>query len=109
MLAHSLHTSLRTFPCRKYWPDQVEHHGLDAGLPQVFRAALRVVIQQVLHDGYGLLHKLGVSVIDRNLETGETKQVYISCEQTIYDTYKNIGYWPWEGWKKNMAQETKYE
>lgn len=29
---------------REYWPDKVEHHGLDAGLSQVFRAALCVVI-----------------------------------------------------------------
>lgn len=28
----------------KHWPDQVEHHGLDAGLPQVLRAALSVII-----------------------------------------------------------------
>lgn len=53
----------------EHWPDQVEHHGLDAGLPQVLRAALSVIIQQVLHDGDGLLHELGVGVIDWNLNT----------------------------------------
>lgn len=29
---------------RKHWPDQVEHHGLDTGLSQVFRASFCVVV-----------------------------------------------------------------
>lgn len=54
-----------------FWPDQVEHHRLDAGLSQVLGAAFCVVVQQILHDGYGLLHKLSVCVVDRNLRTGK--------------------------------------
>ena len=48
-------------------PNEVEHHGLDAGLAQVLRAALCVVVKQILHYGDGLFHKLGVGIIYRYL------------------------------------------
>lgn len=55
----------------------------------MFRTALCVIIQQVLHDGYGLLHKLGVSVIDRNLEESRAME-HMSDTHLLYEARHNL-------------------
>lgn len=48
-------------------PDQVEHHGLNAGLSQMLRTSLGMAVQQILHDGDGLLDKQCVGVCNGDL------------------------------------------
>ncbi len=52
----------------KVSPNQVEHHGLNAGLTEVLWASFSMTVKQVLHDGDGLLYKQRVWFCNGNLK-----------------------------------------